>query len=440
MELAERQGTPIIYVQDVSGFMVGTEAESEGIIRAGAEMVETMSCATVPRIVLTINHASGAGYYAMAGQGFDPNFTFSWPTARIGVMEGDSAVQALFSAELEKLKQAGEPVPEELAGIHRSHARRLRALARCEIRRRARPLRRHDRSGRHARRSDPRARSRAAPPARDRPCTGDSLNDSHRQRPGILGRLAGSSRAPGRTGTRSIILVLDYLAEVTMSILQKQKQADPALGYARDFPPLIGRLASKLKERNIKVIANAGGVNPAACARAVLKAAPGLKVAVVHGDDVFDRIDELPRQGLRNARHGYRRAALRHPLAHSLGANAYIGAFPLAEALDTGADVVIAGRSTDTALTLAPDGAPVRLEARRLGQTRRGHHRGAHHRMRRAVHRRQLPGGLGDHSRTWRISAIRLSKRSRTARFTVTKHAGAGGRVTLGYGEGAIAL
>jgi 3-methylcrotonyl-CoA carboxylase beta subunit len=105
VELAERQGTPIIYIQDVSGFMVGVEAESEGIIRAGAEMVETMSCATVPRIVLTVNHASGAGYYAMAGQGFDPNFTFSWPTARIGVMEGESAVKALF---------AGAPATEEI--------------------------------------------------------------------------------------------------------------------------------------------------------------------------------------------------------------------------------------------------------------------------------------------------------------------------------------
>jgi acetyl-CoA carboxylase carboxyltransferase component len=114
VELAERQGTPILYVQDVSGFMVGQEAETSGIIRAGAEMVETMSCATVPRIVLTINHASGAGYYAMAGQGFDPNFTFSWPTARIGVMEGDSAVQALFAADLEKAKQQGGIIPEEL--------------------------------------------------------------------------------------------------------------------------------------------------------------------------------------------------------------------------------------------------------------------------------------------------------------------------------------
>jgi acetyl-CoA carboxylase carboxyltransferase component len=109
VELAERQNAPIIYVQDVSGFMVGLQAESEGIIRAGAEMVETMSCATVPRIVLTINHASGAGYYAMAGQGFDPSFTFSWPTARIGVMEGDSAVRALFpgmteSAEIDRTR------------------------------------------------------------------------------------------------------------------------------------------------------------------------------------------------------------------------------------------------------------------------------------------------------------------------------------------------
>jgi len=90
------------------------EAEAAGIIRAGAEMVETMACASVPKIVLTVNHASGAGYYAMAGQGFDPNFTFSWPTARIGVMEGDSAVQAIYGPELEKLKAARQAVPPEL--------------------------------------------------------------------------------------------------------------------------------------------------------------------------------------------------------------------------------------------------------------------------------------------------------------------------------------
>ena len=114
VEDAERHGIPLLYLQDVSGFMVGVEAEREGIIRAGAEMVETMACATVPKIILTLNHASGAGYYAMAGQGFDPNFTFSWPTARIGVMEGDSAVQAVHGPELEKLKAAGQPVPADL--------------------------------------------------------------------------------------------------------------------------------------------------------------------------------------------------------------------------------------------------------------------------------------------------------------------------------------
>jgi acetyl-CoA carboxylase carboxyltransferase component len=114
VENAERHRTPLLYVQDVSGFMVGVEAEAEGIIRAGAEMVETMACATVPKIVLTINHASGAGYYAMAGQGFDPHFTFAWPTARIGVMEGDSAVKAIHGPELDKLQREGKPVPEDL--------------------------------------------------------------------------------------------------------------------------------------------------------------------------------------------------------------------------------------------------------------------------------------------------------------------------------------
>ena len=114
VEHNERLGIPLIYLQDVSGFMVGPEAEASGIIRAGAEMVESMSCATVPRIIVTLNHASGAGYYAMAGQGFDPDFAFAWPTARIGVMEGDSAVQALFSAEIEKYKAAGRPFPEDL--------------------------------------------------------------------------------------------------------------------------------------------------------------------------------------------------------------------------------------------------------------------------------------------------------------------------------------
>ena len=148
-------------------------------------------------------------------------------------------------------------------------------------------------------------------------------------------------------------LALDYLAEITMSILQKQRQADPNLGYARDFPPLIGRLAPPIRERSIKVIANAGGVNPIACAREVVRLAPGLRVAVVLGDDVYSRLDEFLAKGyeLRDMDTGEPIAPIRSQIS---SANAYIGAFPLAEALATGADVVIAGRSTDTALTLAP--------------------------------------------------------------------------------------
>jgi 3-methylcrotonyl-CoA carboxylase beta subunit len=108
IETCNRHQTPLLFVQDVSGFMVGPEAEHSGIIRAGAQFVEAMATALVPKIVLTVNHASGAGYYAMAGQGFDPDFIFSWPTGRMGVMEGDSAVQAVFGSQLEKLRANGE--------------------------------------------------------------------------------------------------------------------------------------------------------------------------------------------------------------------------------------------------------------------------------------------------------------------------------------------
>ncbi|HAF13328.1 MAG TPA: propionyl-CoA carboxylase [Blastocatellia bacterium] len=114
IETCNRRQTPLLFIQDVSGFMVGPEAEHSGIIRAGARFVEAMATAVVPKIVLTVNHASGAGYYAMAGQGFDPDFIFSWPTGRMGVMEGDSAVQAVFGSQLEKLKVAGKEPDEKL--------------------------------------------------------------------------------------------------------------------------------------------------------------------------------------------------------------------------------------------------------------------------------------------------------------------------------------
>ncbi|HEU5171852.1 MAG TPA: carboxyl transferase domain-containing protein, partial [Gemmatimonadales bacterium] len=113
IETASRERLPLLFVQDVSGFMVGPEAEQEGIIRAGARWVEAMATAVVPKLVLTVNHASGAGYYAMAGQGFDPDFILSWPTGRMGVMEGESAVMAVHGPDVEKAQQSGRPLPPQ---------------------------------------------------------------------------------------------------------------------------------------------------------------------------------------------------------------------------------------------------------------------------------------------------------------------------------------
>jgi acetyl-CoA carboxylase carboxyltransferase component len=113
IDRCDREGISLLFVQDVSGFMVGPEAEQEGIIRSGARWVEAMACARVPKLVLTINHASGAGYYAMAGQGFDPDFIFTWPSGRMGVMEGESAVQAVHGPALDKAaKEKKEPSAE----------------------------------------------------------------------------------------------------------------------------------------------------------------------------------------------------------------------------------------------------------------------------------------------------------------------------------------
>jgi 3-methylcrotonyl-CoA carboxylase beta subunit len=118
IENANRERIPLLFIQDVSGFMVGPEAEQSGIIRAGAHFVEAMATATVPKIVLTVNHASGAGYYAMAGQGFDPDFILSWPTGRMAVMEGESAVEAVHGVELGKARaEQREPAPEVKAAV-----------------------------------------------------------------------------------------------------------------------------------------------------------------------------------------------------------------------------------------------------------------------------------------------------------------------------------
>ncbi|MFL5484629.1 MAG: acyclic terpene utilization AtuA family protein [Gemmatimonadaceae bacterium] len=154
-------------------------------------------------------------------------------------------------------------------------------------------------------------------------------------------------------------LMLDYLAEVTMSILQKQKERDPSLGYARDFVGAMESVLPAVVERGVKVIANAGGVNPLACAAAVKtmadkRGASGeLRIGVVTGDDLLDRLDDLIAQGhaLSNMETGEPLASVRDRV---LSANAYIGSVPIVDALKKGANVVITGRSTDTALTMAP--------------------------------------------------------------------------------------
>jgi hypothetical protein len=154
-------------------------------------------------------------------------------------------------------------------------------------------------------------------------------------------------------------LMLDYLAEVTMSILQKQKERDPSLGYARDFVGATESVLPAVLKRGVKVVANAGGVNPAACAVAVKAAAEkagskgGLKIGVVSGDDLLDRLDQLIDSGhpLANMETGEQLSAVRDRV---LSANAYVGSEPIVEALAQGANVVITGRSTDTALTMAP--------------------------------------------------------------------------------------
>lgn len=153
-------------------------------------------------------------------------------------------------------------------------------------------------------------------------------------------------------------LVMDYLAEVTMSILQKQKNKNPKLGYAKDIPELMERILPICKEKNIKVITNGGGVNPESCAEAVIEVAKklgiqNLKIAVVLGDNIKDNIDEIITSGceLNNMETGESIVNVKDKL---LSANVYFGAFPIVQALQQGAEIVITGRTTDTGLTLAP--------------------------------------------------------------------------------------
>jgi hypothetical protein len=152
-------------------------------------------------------------------------------------------------------------------------------------------------------------------------------------------------------------VTLDFLAEITMSIMQKQRARDPEAGYARDFITQVELTLDLLLEKRVKVVTNAGGVNPAACRRALLAVAAkqgrAIDVAAVAGDDLMARLDELARAGaaLDNMEDGRKLAAVR---ARVSSANAYFGAWPVVEALKSGAQIVVTGRCTDTGITLAP--------------------------------------------------------------------------------------
>jgi hypothetical protein len=229
-------------------------------------------------------------------------------------------------------------------------------------------------------------------------------------------------------------LMLDYLAEVTMSILQKQKERDPQMGYARDFIGAIESVASAVANKGVRVIANAGGVNPGACATAVRSVltkagASKVKVGVVTGDDLLPRLDELLAAG-----HAMANMDTGEPLStvrdRVLSANAYLGSVPIVEALEKGAHIVVTGRSTDTALTMAPLRHSFGWKAddwdRLAAGIIAGHiiECGAQCSGGNCMHDWKSIPNLGD-------VGYPIAEANADGTFTITKHPGTGGRVSV---------
>ncbi|ANM29708.1 ATPase [Acidobacteria bacterium Mor1] len=228
-------------------------------------------------------------------------------------------------------------------------------------------------------------------------------------------------------------LTLDYLAEVTMSIMQKQRRRNPDRGYATDFVEMIRRTLPTLRAKHIRVVANAGGVNPTACRKALFEVAKeagatGLKIGTVQGDDILDRLDELRGQGVpfENLDDGKPFSEIQDRV---LSANVYIQTRPLAEALRQGADILVTGRATDPGLVLAPliaefGWGPEQYDLLAAG-TVGGHivECGA-----------QCTGG--NFSRWWEVEGwdrlgYPVLEFGEDGRFVVTKHDGTGGLVSV---------
>ena len=228
-------------------------------------------------------------------------------------------------------------------------------------------------------------------------------------------------------------LTLDYLAEVTLSIMQKQRRKDPQLGYATDFVDLMRRVLPQLKAKGIRVVANAGGVNPEACRAAVLEVArklgvAGVKIATVTGDDVLERLPEFQAKGLKLANMDTGEGLFDAP-REILSANVYLQTQAMVDALATGADIVLTGRCTDPGLTLAPlihEFGWAEDDWNRLAAgTVAGHilECGA-----------QSTGG--NFSRWWEVPDLwkvgyPIAEVSEDGTFIVTKHAGTGGLVSV---------
>ena len=227
-------------------------------------------------------------------------------------------------------------------------------------------------------------------------------------------------------------VTLDFLAEITMSIMQKQRARDPRAGYARDFIAQVRETLPLLIERGTKVISNAGGVNPLACRGALLEMAQleakPIEVAAVVGDDLMDRLGELNASGvsLDEMDSGASFAAIRDRVS---SANAYYGAWPVVEALASGAQIVVTGRCTDTGITLAPmihafGWAPDDWDRLAAGIVA-GHivECGA----------QSTGGNFTDWKRVPKFGSIGypVIEVSPDGSFIVTKHAGTGGRVTV---------
>jgi len=222
-------------------------------------------------------------------------------------------------------------------------------------------------------------------------------------------------------------LILDYLAEITMSLLARARAKDPATGYATDFPDVIARLAPAIKAGRVRVVTNAGGVNPKACREvlaAKLKAAGvELRIGIVEGDDLLPRAAELKAQNVREMFSGG--AFPDRPWS----INAYLGALPIAAVLDAGADIVITGRCVDSALALAPLVHEFGWKADQYDLLSAGSLAG--HVIECGT---QATGGIVTDWKTtvgdWDRMGFPIAECRRDGAFVVTKPAGTGGRVT----------